>query len=169
MWCISGLYPFIPLSNSNWIMIKTEAICFSPSPSSVNTTLLYLQTISLSFTETVCWNHPQPWLPLQLWSFNKVTHRYCMLGCIHWNQTHKFHLPISHWRCSQDTTYAFLSKLGYCSSLLAGYPVVKTLQQIQNSAEWTHVGGLGGILFRGCTSGGVYVPCIYMHAMWELP
>ena len=21
----------------------------------------------------------------------------------------------------------------------------------------------------GCSSGGVYVPCIYMHAMWELP
>jgi len=22
---------------------------------------------------------------------------------------------------------------------------------------------------RGCTSGGVYVPCIYSHARWELP
>ena len=22
---------------------------------------------------------------------------------------------------------------------------------------------------EGCTSGGAYVPCIYLHAMWELP
>ena len=24
-------------------------------------------------------------------------------------------------------------------------------------------------LYLHCTSGGVYVPCIYMHARWELP
>ena len=28
---------------------------------------------------------------------------------------------------------------------------------------------LGGILFWRCTSRGVYVPCIYTHARWELP
>ena len=27
---------------------------------------------------------------------------------------------------------------------------------------------LGGIILWGCTSGGVYVPCIYWHARWEL-
>ena len=27
----------------------------------------------------------------------------------------------------------------------------------------------GGIIFRRCTSGGVYVPCIYTHARWESP
>ena len=25
------------------------------------------------------------------------------------------------------------------------------------------------IIFSGCTSGGVYVPCIYTHTRWELP
>ena len=28
---------------------------------------------------------------------------------------------------------------------------------------------LWGILFRGCTSGEVYVPFSYKHARWELP
>ena len=30
-------------------------------------------------------------------------------------------------------------------------------------------GRLGSILFWGCTFGGVYVPCIYSHARWQLP
>ena len=28
---------------------------------------------------------------------------------------------------------------------------------------------MSNILFRGCISGGVYVPCTYMYARWELP
>ena len=27
---------------------------------------------------------------------------------------------------------------------------------------------VGILFFVGCTSGGVYVPCIYTHARWEL-
>ena len=45
---------------------------------------------------------------------------------------HKFHLPISHWRCNQDDS-CILSRFYCCNTLLAGYP--QCCQTTPRSAE----------------------------------
>ena len=60
------------------------------------------------------------------------------------------------------------------SSALAWFSVALHPRKPEGSLGWTARDGhldshTASELWQGCTSGGVYVPCVYTHARWELP
>ena len=117
--------------------VKTKAIRFSSS-SSINTTLPYPQTISLSntnaeFSGTIC--------NLDFIFDSNLSMKQHIIKTCKAAYTEIRCLSSIHQYLTEDTTKTLvnsciLSRLDCCNSLLAGYPqtVIKPLQQVQNSA-----------------------------------
>ena len=117
---------------------KTEAIRFSSS-SSINTTLPHPQTISLSntnveFSGTV---HNLGFIFASGLSLSKqYIIKMCEAAYIEIRCISSIHQYLTEDATKTLVNSCILSRLDYCSSLLAGYPqtVIKPLQQVQNSA-----------------------------------